>query len=114
VTQRVPVRILPQMPVPSVYARSTLNSMPACRPPAPAAPLLSLSAVPFIRMAPRELCQQSLDAGAAFVLGLLDGRTCVDEVLDTCPLDQHEVLRLLRDLLAKGIIAVREDLDTGT
>jgi hypothetical protein len=65
-------------------------------------------------MAPRELCRQDVDPEAAFVLGLLDGHTSVESVLDTCPLAKDEAMRLLGVLLARDIIDLEPDVDVAS
>jgi hypothetical protein len=67
----------------------------------------SFDAVPMVTITAAQLMTRKLDPRKAFVLGLIDGRTSIESLLDACPLSTHEVLRILGDLLRDGVIALR-------
>jgi hypothetical protein len=46
----------------------------------------------------------NLPATAGFLLSLIDGRTCVDELLALSGMDPFDVLRGLSNLLDAGIV----------
>jgi hypothetical protein len=63
--------------------------------------------VPFTLMTQHDTLRVHLDHWAGFVLSLIDGVACVDDVLDAASLPEHETLRLLCELREQGLIDLR-------
>jgi hypothetical protein len=72
--------------------------------------LASIALVPYLRMAPRDIARGTIDHGAACVLALVDGRTSIEQVLDTSPMPVPRVLRILSELLERGIVGLKDQL----
>jgi hypothetical protein len=70
--------------------------------------LASISLVPYLRMAPRDISRGAIDHGAACVLALVDGRTSIEQILDTSPMQVPRVLRILSELLERGIVGLKD------
>jgi hypothetical protein len=60
--------------------------------------------VPRVRIAPEQVLRYNLPASAGFLLSLIDGRTCVDELLALSGMDPFDGLRGLSNLLDAGIV----------
>lgn len=60
--------------------------------------------VPRLRIAPAEVLRYNLPAAAGFLLSMIDGRICVDELLAVSGMDPFEALRALSNLLDAGIV----------
>jgi hypothetical protein len=67
----------------------------------------SLEAVPRHAMAPDELTKLGLDHHAGFMLALIDGVLNFDTIIDVCGMPRPEALRVLAQLMKRGIIAVQ-------
>lgn len=83
----------------------------ASAPPTPVTPLRPLlpgNAVLHLSVTVEELRTLPLDARAAYLLSLVDGRCSVDLILDVCEMDRGEALGALADLLELGAIQVRD------
>jgi hypothetical protein len=72
----------------------------------PLRPLLPGGAVLRLSVTVEELRTLPLDARAAYVLSLVDGRCSVDLILDICEMDRGDALAALADLLELGAIEV--------
>jgi hypothetical protein len=70
--------------------------------------LASIALVPYLRMAPRDISRGTIDHGAACVLALVDGRTSIEQILDTSPMPVPRVLRILSELLERGIVGLKD------
>jgi hypothetical protein len=66
----------------------------------------SLEHVPRVVAAGAELSKQSLDHFAGYVLTFIDGASSVEAVVDASGLPRLEALRVLRDLVVAGVVAV--------
>jgi hypothetical protein len=66
----------------------------------------SLDRVPRIVVAAAELGKLTLDHRAGFVLTFVDGVSSIDTLLDASGLPRLELLRVLRDLVRAGVVAV--------
>lgn len=69
--------------------------------------LASVALVPYLRVAPRDIARGAIDHGSACVLALVDGRSSIEQILDTSPMPVPGVLRILNELLARGIVSLR-------
>ena len=67
-----------------------------------------LSAVPVIALHGEPLRASLLDCRAGFLLWLIDGVTPVETLLDLSAMSRQETLSVLEDLLARGIVTLRE------
>jgi hypothetical protein len=63
-----------------------------------------LSRVPRIAVASKALGGLALDHKAGFVLSLVDGSSSLETILDASGLPQLEVLRVIEDLVARGVL----------
>ena len=104
---RITVRVHPVVPLQAPAFVPTLTSMRACRPPPESLALGSLDAVPTLAKAPIQQSPGQADPEISFVLHLVDGHRTVEDILDCCPLETHDVLRILGLLLADGLICLR-------
>ncbi len=104
---RITVRVHPVAPLQAPAFAQTLPSMAACRPPPESLALGSLDAVPTLAKAPIQQSPGQAAPETSFVLHLVDGHRTVEDILDSCPLETHEVLRILGLLLADGLISLR-------
>ncbi len=67
----------------------------------------SLSLVPMVRMSPAELRGLPLDPTSAFLLGVMDGVTNLETLLDMAPVPREDALRSLALLVDYGVIQLR-------
>ena len=58
-----------------------------------------------LRCSTSELVAHDLDHEHGFLMSHIDGQATVDEILDVCGRPEHEVLRVLFDLLRRDVIA---------
>lgn len=65
------------------------------------------SHVPRVRIPPEQVMRYNLPASAGFLLSLIDGLTCVDDLLALSGMDPFDVLRGLSNLLDAGIVEAR-------
>ena len=65
-----------------------------------------LDAVPRVRVQPREVIWLDLDHRAGFVLSQVDGQSSFEEILELTGMERLETMRILADLVGKGIIDV--------
>jgi hypothetical protein len=63
-----------------------------------------LDAVPRVRVQPREVIWLDLDHRAGFVLSQVDGQSTFEEILELTGMERLETMRILADLVGKGII----------
>jgi hypothetical protein len=63
-----------------------------------------LARVPQLRVRPNEWMTLDLDHRSCFVLVHVDGLSSLDMILDLSGMPRHETLRLLCDLLERGVI----------
>lgn len=68
--------------------------------------LRRLTRVPLLKVPPSEWMELDLDHRACFLLVHLDNISSFDMILDVSGMPRHEALRLLCDLLDRGIIEV--------
>jgi HD-GYP domain-containing protein (c-di-GMP phosphodiesterase class II) len=66
----------------------------------------SVYAVPRVVQRAADLAKLGLDHRAGFLLTFIDGESSVDMILDASGLPRLEVLRLVRDLVAKGVVSM--------
>lgn len=83
------------------HARSKLESMYAAR-------LGDTRAVPSMRMPPGEVIWLDLDHRAGFVLAQVDGISSFEEIIEVTGMDRLEAMRILCDLLQKGVIGIEK------
>ncbi len=69
--------------------------------------LASVGLVPFLRQAPRDIPRGTIDHGQACVLALIDGRSSIEQLLDTSPMPVPRVLRILNQLLESGVVGLK-------
>ena len=69
--------------------------------------LASVALVPYLRRAPRDIPRGTIDHAQACVLALIDGRTSIEQILDTSPMPVPRVLRILSHLLDTGVVGLR-------
>jgi hypothetical protein len=62
------------------------------------------AAVPVLRLPADQVLRFNLPATAGFLLSLVDGQTCVEDLLSLSGLDAFEALRVLAGLLDAGIV----------
>ena len=70
--------------------------------------LASVALVPYLRCSPRDIPRGAIDHREGCVLALIDGRTSIEQVLDTSPMPVPDVLRILNALHARGILGLRD------
>lgn len=66
----------------------------------------SLSAVPVLKVAPKDLMALDLDHREGFILSHVDGVSSFEMILDLSTMPRLEVLRLLAKLIDDGVIGV--------
>jgi hypothetical protein len=71
-------------------------------------PLVPLSSIPLLAVTAEGLRFLPLDAEAAYLLSLVDGRTTFEAILDICDIGRHEALLVLMHLLRAGAIELLE------
>jgi len=67
---------------------------------------LSPKAVPMLLVAPSDLTLQEIDPQAGFVLSRINGSWDVQSILSICPFREADCLRMIRDLLKRGVIGL--------
>ena len=67
---------------------------------------LSPKAVPQMLVAPSDLQLQQIDPQAGFVLSRINGSWDIQSILSICPFREADCLRMIRDLLKRGIIGL--------
>ena len=67
---------------------------------------LSPKAVPQLLVAPSDLTLQQIDPQAGFVLSRINGSWDIQSILSICPFREADCLRMIRDLVKRGIISV--------
>lgn len=63
--------------------------------------------VPAVRMGPDEVLRFNLPANAGFVLSMIDGHTCVSDLLALTGMDPFDALHVFTRLIDAGIVEVR-------
>jgi hypothetical protein len=67
----------------------------------------SVDAVPSLAVRGADLAKLSLDHRAGFVLTFVDGMSSVDDLIDASGLPRLEMLRILSDLVAAGVLSTQ-------
>ena len=67
---------------------------------------LSPQAVPQLLVATSDLTLQEIDPQAGFVLSRINGSWDIQSILSICPFREADCLRMIRDLLKRGIIGL--------
>jgi hypothetical protein len=68
----------------------------------------SMTAIPSLAIEPTHVPMLHLDQATGFVLAQIDGATTVESLLDlTCVVPRVDVLRILGDLAARGVVSFR-------
>ncbi|HEX2268769.1 MAG TPA: DUF4388 domain-containing protein [Pyrinomonadaceae bacterium] len=67
---------------------------------------LSPHAVPQLLVAPSDLTGQQIDPQEGFVLSRINGSWDIQSILSICPFREADCLRMIRDLLKRGIIGL--------
>jgi hypothetical protein len=67
---------------------------------------LSPKAVPTLLVAPSDLTLQEIDPQAGFVLSRINGSWDIQSILSICPFREADCLRMIRDLLKRGVIGM--------
>ena len=67
---------------------------------------LSPKAVPQLLVAPSDLTLQQIDPQAGFVLSRINGSWDIQSILSICPFREADCLRMIRDLMKRGIIGL--------
>jgi hypothetical protein len=70
--------------------------------------LLPPLSVPTLATTAEGLHDLPLDARAAYLLSLVDGRSTLETLLDVCEMDREDTLGVLRHLLALGAIRLHD------
>ncbi|HTG88507.1 MAG TPA: DUF4388 domain-containing protein [Pyrinomonadaceae bacterium] len=63
-------------------------------------------AIPQLLVAPSDLTLQQIDPQAGFVLSRINGSWDIQSILSICPFREADCLRMIRDLLKRGIIGL--------
>jgi len=105
--ERPTVRCVKSTPRWAAIAQPFASSLPPTRLSASVHALGSLEGIPILSMSEEDRMALTFDPRRAFILGLIDGRTTIESVLDACPMAPQRVLTILGDFLARGIISVR-------
>jgi hypothetical protein len=71
-------------------------------------PLVPLARIPWLAVTAEGLRFLPLDAEAAYLLSLVDGRTTFEAILDICDMGRHVALLVLMHLLRVGAIELSE------
>lgn len=61
-----------------------------------------------LRLAPSELQGLALDHRAGFLLSLIDGMTCVEDLIELAGMPREDAEEILGRLVALGAIALRD------
>jgi len=64
-------------------------------------------AVPHLRVAPSDLQLQQIDPQEGFVLSRINGSWDIQSILSICPFREADCLRMIRDLVKRGIIELK-------
>lgn len=64
------------------------------------------SRVPRVVMEPDQLRWLSLDHRSGFLLSVIDGMSCIDEIIDVSGMPELDTLRILYDFVLQGVIQV--------
>ncbi len=67
---------------------------------------LKPQAVPQLLVAPSDLQLETIDPQAGFVLSRINGSWDIQSILSICPFREADCLRMIRDLLKRGIIGL--------
>lgn len=67
---------------------------------------LSPQAVPQLLVAPSDLTLQQIDPQEGFVLSRINGSWDIQSILSICPFREADCLRMIRDLMKRGIIGL--------
>ena len=67
---------------------------------------LKPQAVPQLLVAPSDLQLEAIDPQAGFVLSRINGSWDIQSILSICPFREADCLRMIRDLLQRGIIGL--------
>jgi hypothetical protein len=67
---------------------------------------LSPKAIPTLLVAPSDLQLQQIDPQAGFVLSRINGSWDIQSILSICPFREADCLRMIRDLLKRGVIGL--------
>jgi len=65
-------------------------------------------AVPRLTISHDELLRLPLDHRAGFILSLVDGRSSIETIADMSGMAQGEATGILADLVARGVLSLRE------
>jgi hypothetical protein len=68
---------------------------------------LSPQAVPQLLVASSDLQLQQIDPQEGFVLSRINGSWDIQSILSICPFREADCLRMIRDLLKRGIIGLK-------
>jgi hypothetical protein len=68
---------------------------------------LDRSSVPVLAVSLADLRELAVDHRAGFLLSRIDGETPIEGLLDLSAMPEDETLKLLRDLLDRGILVLR-------
>lgn len=72
-----------------------------------AARLGSMSHSPIVAMSPAQMDGLEIDHRAGFLLSLVDGASTIEAILDMCGMPRLDALRILRELVQRGVIRLR-------
>ena len=67
---------------------------------------LSPKAVPTLLVAPSDLTMQQIDPQEGFVLSRINGSWDIQSILSICPFREADCLRMIRDLMKRGVIGL--------
>jgi hypothetical protein len=66
----------------------------------------SLAKIPALGVSPQEITSLALDSRSAFILGLVDGMSTIDMVLDMSGIPRLDTLRVLLELVQQGVLKI--------
>ena len=90
------------------YARLFVEKLrDAVDPPKPVQHI-SLDSIPFLRITTEELTSRALDAQEGFVLSRINGEWDVGSIVKLCPMNEQEVLFIVRRLLDDDVIDLKK------
>ena len=90
--------------------RDTEPEFPAAEP-VSAVRRIGKAVVPWICIGTDELLSLPLGHREGFVLSLIDGTLTLDDLIDLSGMSRAETLGILRDLLVRGVIDMRDSMD---
>jgi hypothetical protein len=99
------LRVVPRVPSASDFVAPAAPSV--------VVPSASLDDVPFVACLPTDMLDARLDHREGFVLSLVDGKSNVQTLVDSCPMPEEETRRILGALRAAGLVALRTPRRTG-